>query len=60
MHSMTADGDFVVDRHPANPNVTFTAGLSGHGFKFAPVLGKYLVDMLQGADEAEFDFLRLR
>ena len=60
MHSMTADGNFVVDRHPANPNVTFAAGLSGHGFKFAPVLGKYLVDMLQGADEAEFDFLRLR
>ena len=60
MHSMTDDGNFVVDRHPENPNVTFAAGLSGHGFKFAPVLGKYLVDMLQGADEAEFDFLRLR
>ena len=60
MYSQTADGNFVIDRHPKNPNVTFAAGLSGHGFKFAPVLGKYLVDLLQGSDDAEFEFLKLR
>lgn len=60
MYSSTADSHFVVDRHPEQSNVVFAAGLSGHGFKFAPVLGKYLVDLLQGADEAEFEFLKLR
>lgn len=60
MYSSTTDGNFVVDRHPENRNVVFAAGLSGHGFKFAPVLGKYLVDLLGGAEEAEFEFLKLR
>ena len=60
MYSSTEDGNFVVDLHPQNQNVVFAAGLSGHGFKFAPVLGKYLVDLLNGTDEAEFEFLKLR
>lgn len=60
MYSMTADGHFIVDRHPDHANVTFAAGLSGHGFKFAPVLGKYLVGLLAGKEEAEFEFLKLR
>lgn len=60
MYSSTDDGNFVVDRHPESQNVVFAAGLSGHGFKFAPVLGKYLVDLLKGTEEAEFDFLKLR
>ena len=60
MYSSTDDGNFVVDRHPENQNVVFAAGLSGHGFAFAPVLGKYLVDLLGGANEAEFEFLKLR
>ena len=60
MYSSTADENFVVDRHPENQNVVFAAGLSGHGFKFAPVLGKYLVDLLGGSEEAEFEFLKLR
>ena len=60
MYSSTEDENFVVDRHPKSANVVFAAGLSGHGFKFAPVLGKYLVDLLEGADEAEFEFLKLR
>ena len=60
MYSSTADENFVVDSHPKNQNVVFAAGLSGHGFKFAPVLGKYLVDLLNGVVEAEFDFLKRR
>ena len=41
---MSPDEHFIVDRHPAYPNVVFAAGLSGHGFKFAPVLGRALAD----------------
>jgi len=42
---MSPDEHFIVDRHPQHPNVVFAAGLSGHGFKFAPVVGEILADM---------------
>jgi sarcosine oxidase len=58
---MTPDERFVVDRHPRWENVVFAAGLSGHGFKFAPVLGESLCDLsVRGASEMPIDFLRLR
>jgi sarcosine oxidase len=59
MYTMSPDGHFIVDRHPENSQVVFAAGMSGHGFKFAPVLGKHLVDLLNGVAEPEFDFLKL-
>jgi sarcosine oxidase len=59
--TMTPDERFVVDRHPRWENVVFAAGLSGHGFKFAPVLGEILCDLsVRGASEMPIDFLRLR
>ncbi len=42
MYTMTPDHDFVIDRHPAHERVVFATGFSGHGFKFAPVIGEYL------------------
>jgi glycine/D-amino acid oxidase-like deaminating enzyme len=60
MYTMSPDGNFIVDRVPKHDNVVFAAGLSGHGFKLAPVIGKYLVDCLAGERKPEFDFLRLR
>lgn len=59
MYTRSRDEHFVVDHHPLAQNVVFAAGLSGHGFKFAPVLGKRLVEMLQGEQDQLFDFLRL-
>lgn len=47
MYTMTDDEQFVVDRHPDNPNVLFAAGLSGHGFKFTPVLAECLADWVE-------------
>jgi len=41
-YTMTPDTDFVVDRHPAHPNVVIGAGFSGHGFKFATAIGEQL------------------
>jgi len=60
MYTKSPDEHFVVDRVPDHDNVAFAAGLSGHGFKMAPVIGKYLVDMLAGEQRSEFDFLRVR
>lgn len=59
-YTMTPDEHFIVDRHPDFPNVVFAAGLSGHGYKFAPVLGQILAK-LACEQEPPFDleFLRL-
>ncbi|MDB4371387.1 N-methyl-L-tryptophan oxidase [Mariniblastus sp.] len=59
VYTMSPDGHFFVDRYPGFSNVVFAAGLSGHGFKFAPVLGSYLVDLLEGNQTSEFDFLKI-
>ncbi|HLU47881.1 MAG TPA: FAD-dependent oxidoreductase, partial [Planctomycetota bacterium] len=60
LYTITPDRDFVVDRHPAHPNVVFAAGLSGHGFKFATVLGEILADLaVDGRTRHPIEFLRL-
>lgn len=45
LYTMSPDEHFIVDRHPADPRVVFAAGLSGHGFKFTPVLGQALAEL---------------
>lgn len=61
LYTMSADEHFIVDRHPRHPNVVFAAGLSGHGFKFTPVLGRVLADLaLDGETELPIDFLSLK
>jgi sarcosine oxidase len=58
MYTMTSDAHFVVDRHPDYPRVVFAAGLSGHGFKFAGVLGEALAQLvLEGATLLAIGFL---
>ena len=43
------DEHFLLDVHPEWPQVSLAAGFSGHGFKFAPVIGEILADLaLQG------------
>ena len=60
LYTMSPDGHFIVDRHPREANVVFAAGLSGHGFKFTPVLGKALAEMaLNGGTELPVGFLSL-
>jgi glycine/D-amino acid oxidase-like deaminating enzyme len=43
----TFDGDFWIDEDPARPGVFVAAGDSGHGFKFAPVLGPLIADVVE-------------
>lgn len=58
MYTMTPDSHFIVDRHPEHPQVVFAAGLSGHGFKFTPVLGEVLADLaLEGETRQPVGFL---
>ena len=45
MYTNTPDQHFVVAPHPAHPQVAVACGFSGHGFKFAPVIGEILADL---------------
>lgn len=44
----TLDEHFWIDRHPAREGLSVSAGGSGHGFKFAPVLGALTADVIEG------------
>jgi sarcosine oxidase len=58
MYTNTPDAHFIVDRHPDHERVTIAAGFSGHGFKFASVLGEVLADLaLDGGTEQPMGFL---
>jgi sarcosine oxidase len=45
LYTMTPDGDFLIDCLPGSPNVIVASPCSGHGFKFAPVIGEILSEM---------------
>lgn len=45
MYTNTPDGHFIIDRHPHHPEVTIACGFSGHGFKFASVVGEVLAEL---------------
>jgi N-methyl-L-tryptophan oxidase len=46
LYTMTPDEHFIIDRHPAYPNVVIAAGFSGHGFKFASAVGEAVCQMI--------------
>ncbi len=48
MYCDTFDGDFFIGRDPARSGLTVASGGSGHGFKFAPVIGPVIADALEG------------
>lgn len=53
LYTLTPDRDFVVDRVPDAPGVIVGLG-AGHGFKYASVLGRVLVELaLDGATVSE-------
>jgi sarcosine oxidase len=45
LYTMTPDGDFLIDRLPHAPQIVVASPCSGHGFKFAPVIGEILADL---------------
>ncbi|MEA3048360.1 MAG: hypothetical protein QOG84_196 [Sphingomonadales bacterium] len=45
----SANGDFLIDRHPDRPNVLLVGAGSGHGFKHGPAVGRYAADLVTGA-----------
>jgi sarcosine oxidase len=47
MYTVTPDHNFVIDLHPRFPQVSVACGFSGHGFKFASVVGEVLADLAE-------------
>lgn len=52
MYCDTHDGHFWIAPDPEREGLVIAAGDSGHGFKFAPVLGKMIADAAEGKDNA--------
>jgi len=60
MYALTPDGNFVVDRHPDDERIVIAGGFSGHGFKFAPLIGEIVADLLlEGRTPHDIAFLSL-
>jgi sarcosine oxidase len=49
----TPDGDGLVGLHPGHPSLVIVAGLSGHGFKLAPLFGKVAADLAVSGETPE-------
>ncbi|MBX0329144.1 N-methyl-L-tryptophan oxidase [Oscillochloris sp. ZM17-4] len=52
MYTLTPDHDFLMDRHPLHPQVIICSPCSGHGYKFASVVGEIMADLLAQGDTA--------
>ena len=45
MFTNSPDDHFIIDLHPEHPQVAIAAGFSGHGYKFASVIGEIMADL---------------
>lgn len=45
MYSLSPDEHFMIGSPAGMPEITFLGGFSGHGFKFAPVIGDIAADL---------------
>ncbi|MCA9113755.1 MAG: N-methyl-L-tryptophan oxidase [Planctomycetaceae bacterium] len=60
MYTHSPDHHFVIDRLPGSQRVLFAGGFSGHGFKFASVLGEALADLATtGSTRLPVEFLSI-
>lgn len=50
----SVDNDFLVDYVPGTEGLVVCSGGSGHGFKFLPVLGSKVVEVIEGKKDSEY------
>jgi sarcosine oxidase len=46
LYTMTPDDTFIIDRMPGYSHVAIASPCCGHGFKFSPVVGEILADLV--------------
>jgi len=59
VYNNTPDDDFIIDWHPNIEGALIVTGFSGHGFKFAPTIGRIAADLLLSGHSA-YDIGRFR
>lgn len=52
VYNNTPDDDFIIDWHPNIEGALIVTGFSGHGFKFAPTIGRIAADLLLSGHSA--------
>ncbi len=57
LYDMTENSDFILDRDQENASTVYGYGFSGHGFKFAPLIGKLLAELALD-EKPSFDMSR--
>lgn len=62
MYTNTPDENFILDYVPGfEKNVVVATGFSGHGFKFAPVVGEIMADLaMKGKTDQPIEFLHAK
>jgi sarcosine oxidase len=45
LYTMAPDGDFIIDTLPGEPRIIVASPCSGHGFKFAPLIGEIVAEL---------------
>ena len=60
MFTNSPDEHFILDHHPSFPEVSIAVGFSGHGFKFASVVGEIMADLaLEGKTGHDISLFKL-
>ena len=60
MFTNTPDNHFVIDLHPDYEQVAFASPCSGHGYKFASVIGEIMADLAEtGITRHDISLFRL-
>jgi sarcosine oxidase len=52
LYTMTPDDTFIVDRMPGFPHVVIASPCCGRGFKFSPVIGEIVADLITAGTTA--------
>ena len=60
LYTMAADEDFIIDAIPGHERIVVVSPCSGHGFKFALLIGSYVANLLAGFKPSELDMFALR
>jgi sarcosine oxidase len=59
-YTNTETEDFIIDLHPVDERIAIGAGFSGHGFKFGPVTGRALTELVCDGKTSMPEFEALR
>jgi sarcosine oxidase len=59
LYTNMPDGHFLIDSHPAHPQVLLVSPCSGHGFKFSAAIGEIVSDLVRSG-RSRFDLSLFR